>query len=123
RGMHVKEAEDFWLGITESVNDRTGLEINVGTKLDDELHTYRPLADLVAFGRTQAIINVTAHSSDRPISNDGQCSVNLHARSKAGVRIAAPVHALIQQPHTKHLLVLDQCFARRHPWPDLHGAA
>jgi hypothetical protein len=78
----------------------------VGAKLDDELHAHRPLADLVAFGHSQAAIDVATHRADRPISDDRQRSVNIHSRSEAGFRIALFVHALIEQTHAQNFLVL-----------------
>ncbi len=100
-----------------------GVKIDLGAKLDHELHAHRPLADLVAFGHSHAAIDIATNRSDWPISDHGQRSVNVHSRSKAGFRIAAPIHALIEQPHAQNFPICDQRFAHRHPRPDLYRAA
>ncbi len=87
--------EHLRFGKAEGMEDSAGCEIDFGPKLDDELHANGPLADLVAFGHSEAAIDIAAHRADRPISNDRQRSVNIHSRSKAGFWIAGAIHALI----------------------------
>jgi len=86
--VYVEEAEHLRFGKSEGVKDCAGLQFNVWAKLDDELHADGPLADFVAFGHSQAAINVTTYRSGRPIADDGEGSVNVHSGSEAGVRTA-----------------------------------
>jgi len=62
---------------------------------------------------------------DRPhrtVRHHRQGRAHIHARQKAGLRFARPVHALVGQPHSRDAPVLDQRFRHRHTRPHLRGA-
>ncbi len=94
--MHVEETEHLGLRKSKGVKDGARSQIDIRPKLDDELHADRPLADFITFGQSHAAIDVATHRANRPVSHDGQRSVNVHSRSKARFRIAALIHALIE---------------------------
>src|ERR1019366_3849572 len=94
-GMNIEEAKYLRLGKAEGVEDRAGRQVNLGPKFDDELHAERPLADFVARGSSQPIVEVVTDRSDRPISDDGERRAYVHSGSEAGLGVSLAVHTLI----------------------------
>src|ERR1039457_6497564 len=94
-GMNIEEAKYLRLGKAEGVEDRAGLQINVGPKLDDELHAERPLADFVAGGGSQPRVEGGTDRADRPTSYDGERRAYIHSGSEARLRVSLAVHPLI----------------------------
>ncbi len=84
--MNVEEAKDFRLGIAEGVNDGTRFKRTIFAKFDHHFHAERPLASVGAIRHAKMRVDGAPDRADWPIADDGEQSVDVHARHESILR-------------------------------------
>src|SRR6478672_5988859 len=90
--MHIEEAEDFRLGITEGVEDGTRFERAGLGKIDDHLHAEGPFALVMLLGESEFGVELAADGTHRSVADYRESRVDVdigeaNAADALGLRV------------------------------------